>query len=120
MKKVLSYLTILITGLSGIHAQSDGCNTATIMTLPGGTECINGTTVGATSDNILYGTCNGVSVNEVWYTYVAQGAANDFTINPGTMQDAQIVVYTVACNDCLLYTSPSPRDAHESRMPSSA
>ena len=24
------------------------------------------------------------------------------------------------CNSCLLYTSPSPRDAHESRMPSSA
>ena len=24
------------------------------------------------------------------------------------------------CEDCLLYTSPSPRDAHESRMPSSA
>ena len=24
------------------------------------------------------------------------------------------------CTDCLLYTSPSPRDAHESRMPSSA
>ena len=24
------------------------------------------------------------------------------------------------CGDCLLYTSPSPRDAHESRMPSSA
>ena len=24
------------------------------------------------------------------------------------------------CNPCLLYTSPSPRDAHESRMPSSA
>ena len=23
-------------------------------------------------------------------------------------------------NYCLLYTSPSPRDAHESRMPSSA
>ena len=23
-------------------------------------------------------------------------------------------------SDCLLYTSPSPRDAHESRMPSSA
>ena len=25
-----------------------------------------------------------------------------------------------ALNNCLLYTSPSPRDAHESRMPSSA
>ena len=24
------------------------------------------------------------------------------------------------CVPCLLYTSPSPRDAHESRMPSSA
>ena len=24
------------------------------------------------------------------------------------------------CMGCLLYTSPSPRDAHESRMPSSA
>ena len=24
------------------------------------------------------------------------------------------------CKACLLYTSPSPRDAHESRMPSSA
>ena len=27
---------------------------------------------------------------------------------------------TGAANACLLYTSPSPRDAHESRMPSSA
>ena len=26
----------------------------------------------------------------------------------------------VGVNNCLLYTSPSPRDAHESRMPSSA
>ena len=29
-------------------------------------------------------------------------------------------VFTHASNGCLLYTSPSPRDAHESRMPSSA
>ena len=27
---------------------------------------------------------------------------------------------TVKWDGCLLYTSPSPRDAHESRMPSSA
>ena len=26
----------------------------------------------------------------------------------------------ITANSCLLYTSPSPRDAHESRMPSSA
>ena len=28
--------------------------------------------------------------------------------------------YAMKANNCLLYTSPSPRDAHESRMPSSA
>ena len=28
--------------------------------------------------------------------------------------------YTRQYGTCLLYTSPSPRDAHESRMPSSA
>ena len=29
-------------------------------------------------------------------------------------------VFISETSDCLLYTSPSPRDAHESRMPSSA
>ena len=31
-----------------------------------------------------------------------------------------IIQSTARLTDCLLYTSPSPRDAHESRMPSSA
>ena len=30
------------------------------------------------------------------------------------------VIHWIAYIPCLLYTSPSPRDAHESRMPSSA
>ena len=35
--------------------------------------------------------------------------------------DEKEAKYTIEqCKDCLLYTSPSPRDAHESRMPSSA
>ena len=29
-------------------------------------------------------------------------------------------LHTAQSSSCLLYTSPSPRDAHESRMPSSA
>ena len=33
---------------------------------------------------------------------------------------APIIVEIDHPMDCLLYTSPSPRDAHESRMPSSA
>ena len=37
------------------------------------------------------------------------------------LEDKTVVVNTVDPSDtCLLYTSPSPRDAHESRMPSSA
>ena len=34
--------------------------------------------------------------------------------------NADIKVKVVNAFPCLLYTSPSPRDAHESRMPSSA
>ena len=45
------------------------------------------------------------------------------------MLDDQIILgFETSCDEtaiailkgCLLYTSPSPRDAHESRMPSSA
>ena len=36
------------------------------------------------------------------------------TVSEGAYPDA------IEYKDCLLYTSPSPRDAHESRMPSSA
>ena len=32
----------------------------------------------------------------------------------------QMVQYSVRSIDCLLYTSPSPRDKRQSRMPSSA
>ena len=38
-------------------------------------------------------------------------------------KDGQLVVYfhgAPGAMDCLLYTSPSPRDVEESRMPSSA
>ena len=40
--------------------------------------------------------------------------ASDFTVH----YEKDISKYLI--KDCLLYTSPSPRDAHESRMPSSA
>ena len=38
----------------------------------------------------------------------------------GQTTTVSIGSYPDGVNDCLLYTSPSPRDAHESRMPSSA
>ena len=45
-------------------------------------------------------------------------AANVFEIDDELLAHAHIVAKKVAT--CLLYTSPSPRDVEESRMPSSA
>ena len=66
---------------------------------------------------------------------INDGAANSTavtsTINVTAVNDAPVLTTTstltytendaaAPINTCLLYTSPSPRDAHESRMPSSA
>ena len=45
----------------------------------------------------------------------AKTANNNQSSDNDLSQRLEQIVYT-----CLLYTSPSPRDAHESRMPSSA
>ena len=39
-------------------------------------------------------------------------------VRPGTVAETQKIIQLA--NDCLLYTSPSPRDLSTSRMPSSA
>ena len=44
------------------------------------------------------------------FHYIDGGADDEITLNRNTN----------AFNDCLLYTSPSPRDPKTSRMPSSA
>ena len=43
-----------------------------------------------------------------------------FLLIPSAATSGALVMVGVLMIDCLLYTSPSPRDAHESRMPSSA
>jgi gliding motility-associated-like protein len=96
MKNLLSLLALVFIAFNA-SSQSDNCVTATVLDLSSGTACANGSNSGATSSNTLYGLCNGISVNEVWYTYVSNGSQNDFQIDPGTMQDAEIVVYTGGC-----------------------
>ena len=47
---------------------------------------------------------------------------HDIYISEVTLSEFKDAIVLIWDNnhDCLLYTSPSPRDAHESRMPSSA
>ena len=49
-----------------------------------------------------------------------QGKTNFFEKRVSEYQKAGVLNNDTRSEDCLLYTSPSPRDAHESRMPSSA
>jgi len=97
MKKyILSLGLILIAFIS--YSQSDNCVTGTIINLDAaGTGCATGTTVGSTSENIMFGGCNAAPANEVWYTYVATGSQNDFTITPSGLTNSEIVLYTGGC-----------------------
>ena len=56
-------------------------------------------------------------------SFVVPGTAvdvnDDDSLGRGVIRASNGPVATVV-GTCLLYTSPSPRDAHESRMPSSA
>ena len=40
--------------------------------------------------------------------------------NPNAQKGGKVIFSAIGSYDCLLYTSPSPRDRQKSRMPSSA
>ena len=46
--------------------------------------------------------------------------AREHAVGPDGKEKPKFYVCSMLPYPCLLYTSPSPRDAHESRMPSSA
>ena len=48
------------------------------------------------------------------------GFASKSLNGPNTASDKKIQSLIKECKNCLLYTSPSPRDSRRSRMPSSA
>ena len=60
-------------------------------------------------------------VNEMRRVDVGLDEANELLNQAGLQSvDSMEILQGGWDNTCLLYTSPSPRDAHESRMPSSA
>ena len=50
----------------------------------------------------------------------AQGVYGDYDLPGNTLRVAKSMVWGLVLMPCLLYTSPSPRDKRQSRMPSSA
>ena len=85
-------------------AQSDNCNTATVITLTNGAACVNGTTTNSTSNNTMYGTCNTNPVNEVWYTYVSSGSQNDYTVTSNGITEIEIMIDIDGCNNTTFET----------------
>ncbi len=97
MKNFIKTIIACFVLIGTSYGQSNFCATATPIALTAGSACVNGTTLGATSANFLYGGCNATSVNEVWYTYTATGANNDFTINSLGLTNCEIVIYSGGC-----------------------
>ena len=68
----------------------------------------------------------GVETFQVDYFENTAGGKPGSTVEPGLDRDFTIALQDLIVNQtslnlvCLLYTSPSPRDVEESRMPSSA
>lgn len=105
MNQKIVYSIILLLFVFNINAQSDNCATATVLTLDAtGNVCVTGTTINATSANTNYGSCNPTPDvnNEVWYTFVTNGANNIFDITPQGLSNPEIVIYTAGCGGTLV------------------
>jgi gliding motility-associated-like protein len=95
--KLIVLILFLAINVGQLKSQSTNCSTASQISLATGSICVNGTSANSVSDNILYGACNAAPVNIVWYTYIANGSNNTYSITPGTLTNAQIVIYTGGC-----------------------
>ena len=62
---------------------------------------------------IIHCITNAVTVNDCANILLAAGASPTMAHHPCEVEE-------ITAGTCLLYTSPSPRDVEESRMPSSA
>ena len=76
----------------------------------------NASTPEALEEQVRAGAC-GLKLHEDWGT---TPATIDACLSVADRMDVQVCIHTDTLNDCLLYTSPSPRDMRRSRMPSSA
>ena len=98
-------------GQDGADGQdgSDGVNAAAVRLVP-------------SSQAILFDQAGNESTS-ISFTTDVQNVTSphyQFLVDDVSKQNSTTSTFTLADSDCLLYTSPSPRDMRRSRMPSSA
>lgn len=92
---LLVTLCILLFFQFNAVGQSSNCVSATPIVFSDSIACVNGTNAGAPFYDTLF--CNIAPANFVWYTYVAQGTTNTFTLTPGTLTNAELVIFLGGC-----------------------
>ena len=97
-KRKSYFLFILFSFLcyKQVKSQSTDCATATGIDVSTGSACVSGTTSNAGTGYILGG-CNATAVPFVWYTFVANGSTDTYSVTPGTLTNPEIVIFTNSC-----------------------
>ncbi|MCB0754563.1 MAG: PKD domain-containing protein [Flavobacteriales bacterium] len=105
-----------VFGASTTFAQpaNDNCATAQPVIIPAsGTICINSSSVSATS-SLTTNNCNAVTVNEVWFTFIAAGPANTITVTPtggSPIQQPVVTISDAACGSATYNTCDAAANA---------
>ena len=90
--------------------------------LPAGTEFLDAISPQYTADLISWGAIGARTTESQVHRELTSGLSMPVGFKNGTDGSVRIAIDAIrsSSSSCLLYTSPSPRDVEESRMPSSA
>ena len=127
-KDVVGYLSFAKQDLYDFDSKSSSRAFATPRSWSFVSQLLNDGVDDETLTNLVAGTVGeGLAVKFMAHRKVASRMPNPADILKGKVKDLQVkevsAMYSLVismCYDCLLYTSPSPRDRQKSRMPSSA
>ena len=94
--KLISLVICVSQWAITLHAQTD-CSSPIPLTLVNDEICIDSSSLGESTTTTLYCGLNAAPANEIWFSYTVTQSQNDFTIVPGTLQDAMMVIYENGC-----------------------
>lgn len=104
MKKLLFFIVSVCISLQvNSQVSNDDCVNATPITIPAsGSVCVTGTTANALGTTYTSHGCYPTLQNipDVWYTFIATGQQNVFTLSPNGATPAQQVGLTISDFPC--------------------